>query len=647
MIKIQNVHLEKMLRLQSESGKNYLKDMRILINNVDAIGALRKDLISIIGTEKAKGVLIRYGFTSGYYDAINNMQDFSLTSKNDSYNLGVLFHQFKGMARVTPIDISSDDERNWHCEGFWDDSYEAEYHVKHFGPSTEPVCWSLEGYASGIMSALLGERVIIKEVTCSAKGDPHCSYIGKTLREWGKEISPDLHYYQAENPGKTIDFTHTKIPEKYKLLKESLQIHEQLTTMVLNGEDISAIAESVGLIIGGTVLVEDLFFRPLAFFSPTMSVEEALKSCSANDIFSNWHYRSQSAMLTQEKRQVVLPAKSFNKQSSRIISPIVIGQDVLGYVSAFKTSGEFNDLNQMTIARATTIFGLKIIQNRTVVEVETRLKGNFVDDLIMGNFDSESSIIERASYLGYNLSQPQRVMIINLEKFTQITKQYGKDERKLLEFKGQLCETVNKLLNSRNRNSLVTAKNNNIIVITSLEVNTTSSKAINLANSIQKRINQQFPQITVSIGIGRICHSPNDFSLSYQEAEQSLTVVKGLNQTNTVISFDNLGTYGMLFHSADQKNLLSFMHGQLDKLLEYDTMHQTQLVETLNLFLSYDRNIKKAAPAASVTPSGFKYRLTKICEVGNFSLKDPNKRFDLRMALKIWCIIKGRQNLIK
>jgi len=648
VIKIQNVHLAKMLRLQSEAGKNYLKDMRVLINNVDAFCLLRKELISILGTERAKGLLIRYGFTSGYYDAISNMKDFSPHSKNDSYNLGVLFHTFKGMARVTPIDVQSDkDEHNWHCQGIWEDSYEAEYHIKHFGPSTEPVCWSLEGYASGIMSAFLGERFIIKEVSCVAKGDPHCSYIGKTLSAWGKDILPDLHYYQAEKPGEAWDLTHTKITEENKILKESLHIHEQLTKMVLNGEDISAIADNLGLIIGGTILVEDLFFRPLACFSPTMSIENIQKSYSANDIFSNWHYRSQSTTLTQEKRQVLLPAKSSDKQFSRIISPIVIGQDVLGYVSAFKTSGGFNDLNQMTIERATTIFGLKIMQTRTVVEVENRLKGNFVEDLIAGNFDTETSIIERACYLGYNLSQPQRVLIINLENFAHIKVQYGQNERKLLEFKGQLCETVSKLLNSRNRNSLVTFKSNNIIVITSLEANTTSSEAINLANSIQERLNQQFPQITASIGIGRTCHSPNDFSLSYQDAEQALTVVKGLNQTNTVISFDNLGTYGMLFHSAGQKDLLSFMHGQLDKLLEYDIRHQTQLVETLNFFLSYDRDIKKAALAASITPSGFKYRLGKISEVGAFSLKDPNKRFDLRLALKIWCITNGRQNLMK
>ncbi|KUO75027.1 MAG: hypothetical protein APF81_12290 [Desulfosporosinus sp. BRH_c37] len=645
MIKIQNVHLEKMLSLQSKAGKNYLKNMRVIINNVDAIGALRKELICTLGTEKAKGLLIRYGFTSGYSDAVSIMQDFSLNSKNDSYNLGVLFHTFVGMARVTPVEIhSNEDERNWHCEGIWDDSYEAEYHIKHFDLASEPVCWTLEGYASGIMSAFLGERVIIKEVSCVAKGDPHCTYIGKTLGAWGKEILPDLHYYQEENLNEALELAHAKIPEQNEILKQSLHIHEQLTRMVLNGEDISAIADTVGRIIGGTVIVEDSLFRPLAFFSAPMSIKKNFptqNSCSAKDIFSNWHHRHLSTTLTQEKRQVLLPAKSSNKPFSRLISPIVIGQDILGYVSTFKISEEFTELNQMILERAALIFALKIMQTRTVVEVENRLKGNFVDDLVSGNFDSDNSIIERASYLGYNISQPHRVLIIDLENFTHIIDQYGQDEKKLLGFKGQLCETVSKLLNGCNRNNMVTAKSNNIIVLTSLDANTTSSEVIDLAKSIQERINRQFPKISVSIGIGRTYHSPKGFSLSYQEAQQSLIVIKGLNQKNTVISFDSLGTYGLLFHAANQKDLLSFMHDQLGKILEYDIKHQTQLVETLNYFFTYDENIKKAARAASITPSGFKYRLGKICEVSDFTLKDPNKRFNLQLALKIWCITKA------
>lgn len=644
---IQDIHFDKLLRLQSEAGKNYIKNNRVLILNTDALGNLRKDIICTLGTEQAKGLLIRYGFSAGYHDAANSMRDFPLSDKAESYQLGVLSHTFVGMARVTPLEIQNNGGKsNWLCEGIWHDSYEAEHHLKHFGPATEPVCWSLAGYASGIMSAFFGERVIIKEVSCTAKGDPHCRYIGKTLTQWGDEILPDLRYYQETNLSEALEQTYDKIREQNEILKQSIANYEQINKMILNGDDLSTIASTVGRIIGGAILVEDQFFRPVAHSLPTMSTEKDLPAqvCSARDIFNNCRHRHLAVTLNQEKRPVMLPPESTNKPFARLISPIITGQDILGYVSIFKTSGKFTGLDQMTLERAATVFALKMMQTRAVAETENRLKGDFVDDLISGNFSSESSIIERASHLGYNLSQFHCVLLINVDNFSRLIDNFMLDERQLLQFKSHLCETVNLALNACNLHGLVTAKGNSTIVITALEANATCT-GTDLAQAIQTRVSRRFskPKITVSIGIGGICYAPSDFAQSYQEAQKALTVIKGLHQNNTVLSFDSLGTYGLLIHNSNQQDLLSYMQKQLGKLLEYDARHHTQLTETLHLYFSHDNNIKEAAKAAAVTPSGFKYRIRKICEIGGFTLKEPDKRFDLQMALKIWCVSRASE----
>ena len=38
--------------------------------------------------------------------------------------------------------------------GRWRHSYEAEQHLRLFGRSDEPVCWTLTGYASGFASRI-------------------------------------------------------------------------------------------------------------------------------------------------------------------------------------------------------------------------------------------------------------------------------------------------------------------------------------------------------------------------------------------------------------------------------------------------------------------------------------------------------------
>lgn len=648
IIKIRDIEIEKMLNIQSEAGKNHLSNMRVIFLNTEAIGLLRKDLICTLGTEQAKGFLTRYGFACGYYDALGTMKNFPLDDQAESYRLGAHFHTLVGMADVTPIEIRCNDNKyRWYFEGIFKNSYEAEEHVKHFGPSKEPVCWSLVGYAGGFRSAYLGERVIYKEVTCHGKGDPYCRFIGKTVADWGEEIIPDLAYYQETNLGEALEQANMRIQAQNEILKQSAAIHEKLTQMVLEGKDLSAIARILGKIIGGAIIVVDRFFHPLTLFFPSELMESNYierPSILIKEIFTDWRYRQYAEMLTKEKRPVLLSEEINRKPFTRLVAPIVIGQDILGYVCSLKEFSSFTEMEQMALERAATVFALKMMQARAVAEVEIRLKGDFVDDLITGNFDSETTIIERARLLGYDLKQPHFVLIINVDSFMNLVKQFNQDEREVLQFKTKLSELINRVLKGNNTSSLVSVKSVNIIVLAAKSPNQDTLETLNLARVIQNQVKNKFPQFTISVGIGGICISPKDFSRSYREAQWTMDIIQGLKQNDTILAFENLGTYGLLFHASDQKDLITFMKKQLGPLIDYDAKCNTQLVETLNHFFENDGNLIKAAAAATVSVSGFKYRLQKICDIGCFSLKDPNKKFDLQMALKIWLIVNPGMN---
>ena len=70
-------------------------------------------------------------------------------------------------------------------EVVWHDSYVAEQHVHHYGKSDAPVCWSLVGYASGYVSACLGQEIYFRETECLAQGAPTVLGRRKGCRELG------------------------------------------------------------------------------------------------------------------------------------------------------------------------------------------------------------------------------------------------------------------------------------------------------------------------------------------------------------------------------------------------------------------------------------------------------------------------------
>ena len=73
-------------------------------------------------------------------------------------------------------------------EVVWHDSYVAEQHVHHYGKSDAPVCWSLVGYASGYVSACLGQEIYFRETECLAQGAPTARSLDRDATSWGDAL---------------------------------------------------------------------------------------------------------------------------------------------------------------------------------------------------------------------------------------------------------------------------------------------------------------------------------------------------------------------------------------------------------------------------------------------------------------------------
>lgn len=167
--------------------------------HASVFGKLRKDLIDTLGWERAKGVLMRYGYESGRLDAeIAKRTRPDLTTR-DSFVVGPQLHKLEGSVKVSPIRIEFDiDTGAYYGEFDWNHSWEADQHLEILGPAHEPICWTLLGYASGYTSYYMGRPILFKETQCVACGDGHCVNIGRPAHEWPDQ--KELEKYLAPDP---------------------------------------------------------------------------------------------------------------------------------------------------------------------------------------------------------------------------------------------------------------------------------------------------------------------------------------------------------------------------------------------------------------------------------------------------------------
>ena len=75
------------------------------------------------------------------------------------------------------------------------------------------------------------------------------------------------------------------------------------------------------------------------------------------------------------------------------------------------------------------------------------------------------------------------------------------------------------------------------------------------------------------------------------------------------------------------------LHPALDKLRSYDRSNQSDMLETLKVYLDNDRNAQRCANMLYLHRNSLQYRVRRIQEIAGIDLDDPNERAYLRLSL--------------
>ena len=184
-----DLDLRELLRFSNPDGRIWLAGQRMLLVHVNALQALRNEIIRSVGLVQARKLLMRAGHAAGARDGLLARQVRGKASTFEAFSVGPQLHMLEGAVQVEAIRFdyrAHDDPLQCRLDAVfdWHHSWEAEAHRADHGLQREPACWSLLGYASGYSSAFFQQPVLYKEVQCSACGKAHCRIEGHFLHQW-------------------------------------------------------------------------------------------------------------------------------------------------------------------------------------------------------------------------------------------------------------------------------------------------------------------------------------------------------------------------------------------------------------------------------------------------------------------------------
>lgn len=416
------------------------------------------------------------------------------------------------------------------------------------------------------------------------------------------------------------------------LLTQSTQIHNTLTQLVLQGQGLDGLANTLADLVGRSVTIEDPSFNTLASATrgPTDAVRDetistgrtpaqvlqALKSLGILDTLR----RSTSPV-----RVPIIPEVSMMYE--RIVMPIVAGGRTYGYAWIIAGGSPLAELDYTALEHGATVAALMMLQQRTVNETEQRLRGDLLDQLLGGSDIPPSlmpTLVEHARRLGYPLDAPSHsALLFQIQSDTSVPG----DSLDLASF-------VEKVLGERGTRCLVVARGERVVALVASGRRLQPEQAADAVRSAAED-----HRWSVAIGVGGVHSGPVGIARSYGEAEEALNLSLRLHDGAAgVYPFDGLGLFHWLYILQGDKSAASDNRyvELIRQLAEHDTHKGGALLPTLEGYLDSGGNALETARRFHLHRNTLGHRLQKIEQLSGLQLSDPMARLNLHVALKFF-----------
>ncbi len=624
-----NLHLDENLHVK-KNGSLFMDNDRSILISISAFGTLRKNLIENIGNERMKGFLIRYGWELGQEDAKKVLKK-NLNTMKDVIEYGPILHRMRGNAEieVTKLEMKPSKEKiSVHMEGVWRDSYEAEEHVRQFGFSHTPVCYTLIGYASGYLSRICNQMVIFKELSCQGEGHSECKWVGKSLDYWDGEVDDELQFYQESPIVKELELTYEKLLEEKGNLEKSTIIHKKLTEELLQGNNLQSIAEVVYKETATPGIITDDKHNPIAYTGIS-----SLQLNELNEEFTSYLQYKQTSRNEQNKPvfQEIYETKWIRlAHHTRLITPIYLQNKIKGYCSFIylDEQASHSKIHKMIVERIALVSSHFLLNEVTKFETEQRMMGTFFDEILRGEYEDEEEILRRGSFIQLDLSEPYRIAIVKY----QVQKNNLKKE---FMFHEEMVKATSSYFKNRKGNILVGHRTKRVIVL--IPNSYMEEKGIDRhLDDFLCFLSENFPETVFFAGGSKESDRIGKAKDYYNEA---LTALRMTTMKNRIMLFDSLGMVGPLINQNNEKEIRQIARNMLGSLIDHLDHKKLDLIKTLYIFLENGGNLEQTACDNALSLSGLRYRISRIEDLLKHNLRNPFYNYQLYLALQSLILI--------
>jgi sugar diacid utilization regulator len=409
-------------------------------------------------------------------------------------------------------------------------------------------------------------------------------------------------------------------------LEQLAAAHSRLTGVAVTGADPSQILQQLNTLVGNPVVLYDTSFVPITRSGEASERGPSCPVLHPSAITSKW-FQSQIDQLRYRGSVLVPPAPSMGVSNRRLICPIRIDDERVGYLGVVEVSRTISVTDIKIIEQASNVLALAMLAEQRTIAALRHAREDFLADLVEARRDPPT-LLRRGPSFGIGLAQPHALVKI----------QHGRVDDGLsnAERRARLWHAFDSGTDIACRASLGSSDGDLFLLGPLRGADAAALEDVRqLVQRALRRLTGDGPPCWATVS--RILTNPDDYPTGYREVTANLELVAGLMGQPRVLLPADLGTVRLLAltTASQRKEASEFAVSVLEPLLDYDRSAPAELISTLRAFLRAEASIRVTAKVLGVHENTVRYRLSRVREISSI---DPDRLEDLmrcQLALQV------------
>lgn len=411
------------------------------------------------------------------------------------------------------------------------------------------------------------------------------------------------------------------VNRQYALRQRAEEIHNTLTALVLEGGSLQDVAGALASLLGRSITVENTDYEVLATARVGPVDEARTRSVEAGstppDLAQHLLERGIYERLLSERGPVRVPAMpDLGMRMERIVTPIVVANQIMGYVWVIAGKYPLDELDELAIEHAATVAALIMFKEQAVRDAEMALRGDLVDQLLQTSDHPDPALMERAHQLGFHLNRAYQVLMVRAEPPTDTAAH-------------SLLKQIERRLQGADASAFAALRDTYVVVILQGRRSLDGEQVARLLiDGVRDAVGPAL------VGVGQAVDDLTGLRASYNQANEALEVAHALGRGSGVSTFDSLGILHWLYHLPSDILSSNVYVAGIRQLAAHDADQSADLLHTLEAYLDAGGTISRASKTLNVHRNTLVYRLDRIEEITGFDPRDPECQLNLHIALK-------------